>query len=188
MDQLSHIRTVFSIIIGLSVAHLLKGVAKIIEDPQRNKPYVVHLLWVLFIFLLVVDFWWWEFKLASVTTWNFAMYGYIILYVIVYYLVCALFFPEKMKEGMSYETYYYSRNGWIFGLVALLFLMDVGDTLIKGTGYYQKLGPEYTIRIVAHAMLCGVAAMTKNKKFHLILVILFLLYNVSWIFRKYYLP
>jgi phosphoglycerol transferase MdoB-like AlkP superfamily enzyme len=85
MDQLSHIRTVFSIIIGLSVAHLLKGVAKIIEDPQRNKPYAVHLLWVLFIFLLVVDFWWWEFKLASVTTWNFAMYGYIILYVIVYY-------------------------------------------------------------------------------------------------------
>ena len=46
MDQLSHIRTVFSIIIGLSVAHLLKGIARIIEDPQSYKPYTVYLLWV----------------------------------------------------------------------------------------------------------------------------------------------
>ena len=64
MDQFSHIRTVFSIIIGLSIAHLLKGVAKIIEDPKKNPLYPTHLLWVLFTFLLVVDFWWWEFKIG----------------------------------------------------------------------------------------------------------------------------
>jgi hypothetical protein len=188
MDQLSHIRTVFSIIIGLSIAHLLKGIAKIIEDPGRNKPYTVHLLWVLFTFLLVVDFWWWEFKLINVNSWNFAIYGYIILYVIVYYLVCALLFPEKMTAGISYETYYYSRNGWIFCLMALLFLMDVGDTLIKGPAYYKSLGPEYTVRIVTQTLLCFIAAATKNKKYHLLLVILFLLYNITWIFRKYYVP
>ncbi len=186
MDQFSHIRTVFSINIGLSVAHLLKGVAKIIEDPKKNPLYPTHLLWVLFTFLLVVDFWWWEFKLISVDSWNFAIYGYIILYVIIYYLICALLFPEKMKEGMSYETYYYSRNGWIFSLMALLFLMDIGDTLIKGAGYYKSLGPEYTIRIVSHVLLCLTAAATKNKKYHTFLVILFLIYNIIWIFRKYF--
>lgn len=188
MDQLSHIRTVFSIIVGLSITHLLKGVAKIIEDPQRNRPYAVHLLWVFFAFLLLVDFWWWEFKLMVVQTWNFALYGYIVLYVVAYYLVCALLFPEKLGPDISYKDYYYRRRGWIFSLFAVLFAMDIGDTLIKGSAYYRQLGTEYTIRIITHVILFLVAAKTRNEKFHLALVIILLLYNLTWIFRKYFLP
>lgn len=187
MDQFSHIRTVFSIIIGLSIAHLLKGVAKTIEDPKRNPPYIVHLLWVLFTFFLVVDFWWWEFKLLSVDTWNFALYGYIILYVIIFYLICALLFPEHIKPGVTYKEYYYAKNGWIFSLMALLFLADIGDTLIKGTAYYKGLGAEYTIRIILHIVLFLIAARTKNERYHLIIVILLLLYNCTWMYRKYFL-
>jgi len=187
MDPLSHIRTVFSIIIGLSIAHLLKGVAKIVENPKRNPPYLVHLLWVLFAFLTVVDFWWWEFKLMVVEKWNFAIYGYIVMYVVVFYLTCSLLFPEKMEEGITYKDYYYSRKGWIFSLFALLFAMDIGDTLIKGSAYYRQLGAEYTIRIIMHVLLFLVAARIKNEKYHFALVILLLLYNLTWIYRKYFL-
>jgi hypothetical protein len=187
MDQLSHIRTVFSIIIGLSVAHLLKGVAKVIEDPERNKPYTIQLLWVLFAFLLVVDFWWWELRLSSVETWNFGLYGYIILYVTAYYLVSALLFPDKIAEGVTYKDYYYQKKGWIFSLFSVLFLMDIGDTLIKGRSYLDSLGPEYFIRIIFHVLLFIIAARTKNEKYHLILVIILLLYNIIWICRKYFL-
>jgi hypothetical protein len=59
MDTFTHIRMVLSIIMGLSIAHSLKGAAKLIEHPKRYRPYWVHLLWAFYIFLLISHFWWW---------------------------------------------------------------------------------------------------------------------------------
>ena len=41
-------------VIGLAVAHLLRGLALIVQHPQRYRMYWVHLLWVLFLFLYVI--------------------------------------------------------------------------------------------------------------------------------------
>lgn len=185
MDQFFHIRMLFSMIISLSVAHLLKGVAKIIEHPTRKRVYVVHLLWVLYVFIMLIDFWWWEFKLKKVTDWNFESYSFIVAYVVIFYITCSLLFPDDLKEYEGYKDYFYSRKTWIFTLLALLFVADVGDTLIKGREYYESLGPEYPVRIAAHVVLCLVAARTRKESYHTILVIVFLLYGISWILRKY---
>ena len=186
MDQLSHIRTLFSIIVGLSLTHLLKGFAKIIEAPGRNKIYKPHLLWAFFLLMMLVDFWWWEFRLMKVESWNFALYSYIILYVTNYYITCVLIFPEDLSGYDGYRGYYYSRKKWIFGLMALLFVLDIGDTLIKGQAYYHSLGTEYPIRIAAHVVLCLIAAFTKKEWYHKLLVIVLILYNLSWIYRQYF--
>src|SRR5690348_14362121 len=66
MDQFFHIRMLVSMIVSLSMAHLLKGVAKIIEHPKRKEIYWVHLLWVFYMFIQIIDFWWWEFRLKRV--------------------------------------------------------------------------------------------------------------------------
>lgn len=56
METFAHIKTVIGIILGLSITHLLKGVVKIVEHPKKNKPYWVHLLWALYIFLAVIHY------------------------------------------------------------------------------------------------------------------------------------
>lgn len=185
MDQFFHIRMLFSMVVSLSLAHLLRGLARIIEHPNRNRIYVVHLLWVLYVFALLVDFWWWEFKLRKVTEWTFASYGFIVLYIVIFYITCSLLFPDDLKEYDGYKGYYYSRRKWIFGLMALLFLADVGDTLIKGKTYYESLGTEYLVRIASHIVLFLLAARTRKEWYHTALVIVLLLYGGSWIARKY---
>ena len=56
-------------IIGLAVAHLLRGMALIVQHPKRYKVYWVHLVWVMFLFLYVIHYWWWEFNLELVRQW-----------------------------------------------------------------------------------------------------------------------
>src|SRR5277367_3960389 len=74
MDLYFHVKVVFGMIVGLSVAHLLKGVANLVQHPRRFRVYWVHLVWVLFLFLYLIHFWWWEFNLARVREWTFPLY------------------------------------------------------------------------------------------------------------------
>jgi hypothetical protein len=174
-----------SMIISLSIAHLLKGVARIIEHPSRKKIYWVHLLWVVYLFMLITDFWWWEVKLKKVPEWNYGYYIFIVLYIICFYISSSLLFPDDLQEYDGYKSYFYSRKQWFFGLLGLLFVLDIGDTLIKGKTYYASLGNEYPVRIALHFILCLAAIKIRQQRFHEILVIAFIAYGISWILRRY---
>jgi hypothetical protein len=60
-----HVRTIISIVFGLSITRLFTGLARFVQHPNRVAVYPVHLAWVLFILLYVVEFWWWEFRLSK---------------------------------------------------------------------------------------------------------------------------
>ena len=46
MDIFEYISVLTSIIIGLGIAHLLRGVASLVQHPGRHRIYWVHLVWV----------------------------------------------------------------------------------------------------------------------------------------------
>ena len=128
MDMYLHVRVLFTIILGLGVSRLLSGVARIVQHPKEYKVYWVHLLWALFIFLYLIHFWWWEYRLQTVQKWTFPLYFFISMYAVVLYLLCVLFFPEEMADYDSFKEYFYSRRQWIFSLMTILFLADIADT------------------------------------------------------------
>jgi len=186
METFAHIKTVIGIILGLSITHLLKGVVKIIEHPEKSKPYWVHLLWALYIFFVVIHFWWWEVHLNDIRTWDFSLYFFLIVYIMMYYFVCTLLFPDQMGEYAGFEEYFYSRKSWFFGVLGVTFAADIIDTVIKGKEYMDHLYWDFPIRNIVHIILCLVAMKVSNKKFHAVLVILFLAYELLFIARKYY--
>lgn len=187
METFAHIKTVIGIILGLSITHLLKGVVKIIEHPKKNKPYWVHLLWALYIFLAVIHYWWWEVHLSAITQWDFALYFFLIVYIMLYYFVCTLLFPDQLTEYTGYEDYFYSRRKWFFSVLAVIFAADIIDTMIKGKEYMARLYWEFPVRNIVHILLCLLAIKLNNKRFHAVLVIVFIVYEVSYIVRKYYI-
>ena len=65
MDMYLHVRVLFSIILGLGISRLLSGVARIVQHPKEYKVYWVHLVWALFLFLYLIHFWWWEYRLQG---------------------------------------------------------------------------------------------------------------------------
>src|SRR5882724_3033688 len=136
MDAFGHIKSVIAIILGLSIAKLLQGAVKFIQHPGRNRPYWVHLLWALYIFILLVHFWWWEYGLRALSQWLFQEYLFIIVFITLYFVLCALLFPDDLGDyDGSYAEYFYSRRKWFFGVLAASFVADIVDTAMKGKQY-----------------------------------------------------
>ena len=183
MEEFMHIKSIIAIILGLSLTHLIKGSVNFIQHPGRKKFSLLHFLWVVYIFLLIIHFWWWEFNLKLVIQWNFADYLFIITYIMLYYLLCAILYPDDLKDYKGYEDYFFSRKNWFFSVLALCFTADIVDTFLKGNNYFLATIPEYFPRIIAHILLCIMAVLIKNKTFHYVLAVVFILYEISFIFR-----
>ncbi|MBV7529545.1 hypothetical protein [Chitinophaga sp. sic0106] len=186
METFSHVRTVIGIILSLSIAQLLKGTAKFIQHPGRQKIYWVHLGWVLYLFLILLHFWWWEISLSNIVQWTFLEYFFVTIYIIMFFVLSALLYPDDIKEYTGYEDYFYSRRKWFFGLLALTFVADVVDTLMKGEAYFHMhYNAEYPIRGITHILLCLLAIKYANRTFHGFLVVLVILYELSYILRLF---
>lgn len=185
MEKFAHDRIIIGMILSLGIAHLLKGIARMIERPNKPPLYCIHLLWVFYTFMLLIDFWWWEYRLGAAVRWHFASYIFVISYIGCFYLLCSLLIPDNIADYDSYKQYYHTRGRKFFLLLATSFLIDLGDTLLKGTAYFASLGPEYPVRIVSHFLLGILAYKSRNEWFHLLLVLVVIGYDISWFWRLY---
>lgn len=166
MDFFNYVMVLASVIIGLGITHLLQGVGGIVQHPGRQKLYWIHLLWVAAIFLRAIFWWWFEFRLSKTTEWTFTLYLFVLVYAFLIYLWCALLFPRDLEGYDGFEGYFYSRRGWLFGLLLVGQAIDVADTLLKGIDHFRSLGTTYIVSIVTLSVLLLIAMRTRNARFH----------------------
>lgn len=181
-----HIRVVLSIILGLSITTLLRGLASIIEHPRRRGWSWIHLCWVLWALISVVTFWWWEFRLGEVRQWTFGLYLFVIAYCAAWFMLCVLLFPDDVREYGSYEAYLLQRRGWFFGMLALLTLLDLGDTAIKGHSRWQMLGPAYPLHTMLMLAIAALGAVCRQRRVQLGLAVTALLYQAMYFLGEYF--
>ena len=184
-NQFIHIRMVLSMVVSLAIARLLSGFARFVQHPGRVKVYWVHFLWAIHMLVMLIHFWWWEFALSRIGPWHFGQFAFVVAYGSVLYLLCAILFPDDITEYDGYQNYFMSRRRWFFGVLALVLVLDVVDTWIKGSSYLQALGAPYAARTIVGVLLCGAAAFTQNQRFHALLVCGTLVYQAWWILWLY---
>jgi hypothetical protein len=139
MDLFEYIAVLTSIIIGLAITHILRGVARLIQHPETNRIYWVHLCWVGYLFLIQVFWWWWEFRLGDIEVWTFQLYMFIVFYAVLVFLTSSMLFPDDLEGYDGYRDYFFARRTWFFGLLLLLLLTDVADSLprVSTTGWHS---------------------------------------------------
>jgi hypothetical protein len=186
MDLYQHVRVVVSILVGFSLTHLLKGVARIVQHPGRERVYWVHLVWAWFMFFYLVTFWWWEFRLEQIPTWTLPLYVFVIVYGVLLYLLCALLFPDDVRDYNGYRDFFYSRRGWFFGVLAALWVVDFFDTMIKGPKHLHEVGIEYDVRALVYFGCSLIAMKTKNARFHAGFAVIGSLYELFYFLRQYF--
>lgn len=185
-NQFIHIRMVLSMVVSLAIARLLSGLAKFAQHPGHPKAFAVHILWAIYMLIMLMHFWWWEFALSHLSQWRFDTFAFVVGYGAVLYLLCAILFPDDISEYDGFRGYFFSRRKWFFGILGFTIILDVIDTLIKGQQYFMSQGVvEYGVRTVVEICLCAIAAYVKNERFHLAFVIACLIYQASWILRLY---
>ena len=181
-----HIRVVMGIILGLSITTVLKGLAQIIEHPQRRGCSALHLCWVAWTLISLVTFWWWEFRLIEVHRWTFETYLFVIVYCATWFLLCALLFPDDLREYGSYGNYLMQRRRWIFSVVAALTLLDLVDTAIKGSSRWKLLGAAYPLHAVLMLAVAVLGWRLRSQRTQLRLVLATLAYQIGYFAVEYF--
>ncbi|MGV8854919.1 MAG: hypothetical protein ACOH2L_09715 [Devosia sp.] len=180
-----HVRIVMGMVIGLGITRLLGGLAGMVQHPNRSPISAVHLLWVGSMLLKLIHFWWWQFALFHLDSWTFGVFFFLIAYTIVLFLLAALLFPDNLAEYAGYEDFFLQRRRWFFGLFAVSLVFDLIDTMLKGQAHWDRFGVEYYVQVPLGLALCALAIWTANRWFHLSLVGLQLIYQLSWISRLF---
>ncbi len=186
-DQLYlHIRVVLGIILGLGITTLLRGIASIIEHPRRHSWSWIHMSWVAWALISIVTYWWWEFRLNEVTGWTFKSYLFVIAYCSLYFMVSTQLFPDDVSEYGGYEPYLIQRRAWFFGLIALITVLDIIDTSLKGTARWQALGIAYPIHAAAMLGIAGLGAAIAGRRAQLAIAIGALAYQIVYFTLQYF--
>ncbi len=178
-----HIRIVIGMVIGLAIARLLTGIARLIQHPKRYRVSLIHLLWVFSLLAELALFWWWEFALSRLPSLTFGTFIFLIVYALTLFLLCALLFPEDLDEYADYEDYFLNRRRWFFGLFALIFVLDVVDTALKGPARWNHYSADYLIQVPLGLGLCLVASLWANKRLQLAMALLHITYQLYWTAR-----
>lgn len=185
MDLYQRVRVVLATLVGFSLTRLLAGVAQFTQR-ERKRVYWVHLVWVLYMILYTIAFWWWEFQLTTITRWTFPLYSFVILYGVAVYLLCALLFPGDLGQYEGLKDYFYSRRKWFFGVMAVMFLLDLFDTYMKGITHFKALGLEYEVRIAVYFICSLIATIVKNERYHASFAVIATLYEIVFYLHQYF--
>lgn len=186
MTFFEYVAVLVSIIVALGIAQILSGFARTIEKPTGQKIYWVHLIWAVWLFVYLIFFWWFEFRLSQVEEWTFYAYLVVVLYATLLYLLSAILFPSREHNGIDFEERFFSRRKWFFGLLLFFLVIDLLDTLLKGTGHLSNLGPRFLIvNLVFAAVFIGGMA-TANRRFHAAVAVTYLVAQLEWIFERFF--
>ncbi|MDT4888661.1 hypothetical protein FQZ97_1252520 [compost metagenome] len=71
-------------------------------------------------------------------------------------------------------------------MLAATFLLDVVDTLIKGTEHWSQLSGDYLVQVPIGMALCLVAYVSARRGVHIALAGVHILYQGYWIGRVVY--
>ncbi|UIJ44187.1 hypothetical protein LZK98_14020 [Sphingomonas cannabina] len=187
IDQLyMHIRVVLGILLGLAITKLLTGITSIVEHPRRYKWSWIHMGWVTWALLSIVTFWWWEFRLVEVKSWTFESYLFIIVYGSLYFVLTALLFPSDVDEYRSYEGYLLHRRPWFFGLIAMITVMDLVDTVLKGVSRWHALGAAYPIHAVLMLGIAAIGISSESRQTQIALAAAALAYQIAYFIFEYF--
>ena len=140
-----HVRILVGIITALSLSRLITGLARPVQDQDWHRVGLVHTGWAVFLLLMIVHFWWFELGLARIEKWTFGLYLFVIGYAILLFLICTILFPDQADRKMNLEEYFYSRQKWFYGLLAVIFLVDVADTAFKGLDQLARFRPGISV-------------------------------------------
>ena len=185
MSQFEYVAVLVSIIVGLALTQILRGVGRMATTKDGPRTYWVHHVWTLYFFLYIAFFWWWEFQLDSME-WNLTLYFVVIIYATLLFFATLILHPGNLDGFSSYREYYYSTRQWLFGLMIALLLWDTIDTLTKGADHVVEMGNVWLFGHIGQAATSAVAIVTANETFHKINVLVWtsiLVFNVTWAFN-----
>ena len=137
-----HVVVVMSIVLGLSVTQLLKGLAQLYRTRNRVRPYWLHTAWVVFLIVFSLLLWWLFWNYRSIEEWSFFRFILYLSPMIVFYFLTSIVIPDPSDPVTNYKEYYFSSRVGFFGTFALqVVLAHAAGVVVRGLPLLDSSDP-----------------------------------------------
>jgi hypothetical protein len=121
MDAFSYLSVLISLILGLAITQVLKGIRGLMHARTRLKSYWPAVIWAILIVVISVQSWWAMFGLRWHSDWTFLEFSIVLAQTIDLYLLAALVLPDFFGDTVvDLREHYYAHRRWFFSLLVLL--------------------------------------------------------------------
>lgn len=177
MSDFEYASVVVSIVLALGIADILRFLADTFRESGGRRIYWVHLLWIIILFELHVEFWWrmWSFK--DLVTIGPSL-GLVLLGPAMLFVTTRALLPVAASDA-DMQALYYRRKTLFFIMLALLNLWALALSP-WGVAEVPEEGAAIALSLFAFAMLLFVACMlTSNRLLHSGVVVLVLVLEAT---------
>jgi hypothetical protein len=171
-----------SVILGLALTHLLRGLAKLIQMRHEVRPYWVHIVWTLNVVMFVLEIWWGMFWWRGLQEWTVEWFYFISAYAIVLFMWASMLFPPEFSSGLDFEKHFFSNRYWFFGIQSVVVLMDVPETLAKGAAHLRDVPKQYGFIVTALLVISVSGLLSGRRRVHGLLCMAWMLIILSYLF------
>jgi hypothetical protein len=140
----------------------------------------VHVIWTFNLFIYLVVAWWIFYRWRNQQEWTFLLFVFVLISPTVLYLASMLLFPRDgtPDESVDYKTHYYANHRAFFAIFSIFTVVDIADTLLKGTSHFLALGKPYIISSALYFTGMVTSAVTQNERYHQFYAIFFLVQTI----------
>ena len=167
-DAFNYIAVLVSIVLGLCATQVMSQMSEAIQAHRRKRTYWVHTVWMVNLFLYLMLEWWVFYRWHNTASWNFFLLIWVIITPTLLYLAAGVLCPGELvsTDAKNWREYYYANRRGFFFILALLWPIDVVDTLLKGKQHFLDKGPLYLPTLAIWTTGTVIAGITSNERYH----------------------
>jgi hypothetical protein len=122
-----YLMVLVSIILGLGMTQVLRGLSKI---ARSDAPYLPLTLWAAFLGYVHVQVWWALWDLNEVASWNQGYFTLIILIPCAMFAATELLVPMGTTSETDWRAHFFRVRRWFFAVMLLFTLLATFETYI----------------------------------------------------------
>ena len=153
MGVLEFIQVLVAIILGLGVAELLRGYADFLRPGDRHFSGLLF-SFSLWLFLALIQFWWFGWRLSEVTTWEFHELLFYLLGPTILFVLTRLAFPNP-TESQDLVEYYSGVASRLWSLVASFYIYAIGTNVLLLDVSIWSAAPASQAFLAVYAAFCS---------------------------------
>jgi hypothetical protein len=171
-----------SVIFGLALTHLLRGLGRLIQMRHETRTYWVHIVWTINVVIFVLAVWWGMYWWKGLQDWTFGWFSFVSGYAIAIFMWAYALYPAEFPAGVDFEAYFFANRRWFFGIQAVSVLWDIPETLQKAAMHLRPVPAVYWYLIASLLLVSIVGLITDKRRVHAVLCIAWLLLVLGYEF------
>jgi hypothetical protein len=167
-----------SIVLGLSVTQLLKGLAQLYRTHNRVRPYWLQTAWIVFLIFFSLMLWWLFWNYRSIEEWNFVRFVLYLSPMILFYFLTSIVIPDPSDPVTNYRDYFFATRVGFFGtFAAVVVVAHAAGVIVR---QLPLLDPSDSFRL-SLVVLSVIGMRSRSERVHAVVLTLCAIVIVSFI-------